>query len=727
MSDGIEESAVEKIQIEKQSLAGRLRTLRDEWERDLQTIKEDGFLNRLRAYNRKDEETRTAVDNEPEWRRDRTYVGLTRTKVQAAYSRLVDAEFPGGTRKNWSVAPTPEADLALPPDKQPPNPMTPEVAQALEEIAAENPQEAMAYEKEIQRQFIENRNKAIQEEAVSRAKLMERRIEDQLVEENFDVKYRDARLETVILGEGCISGPKVGIKTSRNWVYQRDEMGGGQWVVSQTEKVAPLVAQPSMFRLTWEPDAKNPEDMSGLFEQHLLTRADFRALGNAENFDKEAVDRLISDNPDGNHIRTSIDIELQSIGNLDNLSGSKRYEVFEYWGVLDRKDFEEAGVTFDGPEANVNIWFCGDEVLMAQLNPLVPQIIPYHFFPFEKSPNGLVGCGVPEQMEDSQYLTNKFTRNMVDNADLTSGPMVEFNTDFMDPTKPLSQQIKPWTLLLRSGGDPANPAIRTYDMPSRLNELLAILQHIRRNIDDETNIPSYFQGQGNPQGSGVHRTSSGMSMLMGAASINIKSIIKNADDYFWRPFIQAMYDFNMQWGNPEIKGDMKIKAMGVASLIAKEIQQQAIMTFLQTTANPLDAPLTNRDYLLSQAAEVMDMDAEKVLKSKEEVAQAQQDPLQQLQAGTMQAQIAETQARVKKIEAETIKLMQGSEYTEQEIVAELQKKLAEIEHIYAQTFQIQEGVEYDKRQQVIDVAKIDSNNNKNRNQRDDLRSTNVRR
>ena len=46
---------------------------------------------------------------------------------------------------------------------------------------------------------------------------------------------------------------------------------------------------------------------------------------------------------------------------------------------------------------------------------------------------------------------------------------------------------------------------------------------------------------------GVGRTASGMSMLMGAAAVNIKAVVRNIDDYLLAPLGKALFAFNMQF------------------------------------------------------------------------------------------------------------------------------------------------------------------------------------
>ena len=54
---------------------------------------------------------------------------------------------------------------------------------------------------------------------------------------------------------------------------------------------------------------------------------------------------------------------------------------------------------------------------------------------------------------------------------------------------------------------------------------------------------------------------------MNATSISIKSVIKNVDDYLLRPLGESLFSFNMQFDfNPDIRGDLEVKARGTESL-----------------------------------------------------------------------------------------------------------------------------------------------------------------
>jgi hypothetical protein len=120
---------------------------------------------------------------------------------------------------------------------------------------------------------------------------------------------------------------------------------------------------------------------------------------------------------------------------------------------------------------------------------------------------------------------------------------------------------------------------------------------------------------------GVGRTASGISMLMGAASGTIKNVIKNVDDYLLRPLGEGLFRFNMQFDfDPEIKGDLEVKARGTESLMANEVRSQRLMQFLQVSSNPALAPFAKFQYIIREIAKSLDLDPDKVTNNMNDAA-----------------------------------------------------------------------------------------------------------
>ena len=72
--------------------------------------------------------------------------------------------------------------------------------------------------------------------------------------------------------------------------------------------------------------------------------------------------------------------------------------------------------------------------------------------------------------------------------------------------------------------------------------------------------------------------------------------------------------------DPEIKGDLEVKAEGTNSLMANEVRSQRLMQFLGVVQNPALAPFAKMDYIIREIANSMDLDPDKVANSMTDAA-----------------------------------------------------------------------------------------------------------
>jgi hypothetical protein len=149
---------------------------------------------------------------------------------------------------------------------------------------------------------------------------------------------------------------------------------------------------------------------------------------------------------------------------------------------------------------------------------------------------------------------------------------------------------------------------------------MQMFDKFRQLADEQTGIPSYSHGQTGVQS--MTRTASGMSMLLGAASLNIKTVIKNLDDFLLKPMGEAYFQWNMQFSDYKlgIEGDLEVKATGTNSLMQKEVRSQRLTMFLQTAANPAVAPFIKMNKLISELAYSLDLDPDELMNDPEEAA-----------------------------------------------------------------------------------------------------------
>ena len=461
----------------------------------------------------------------------------------------------------------------------------------------------------------------IEAETELRVENMEEAILDQALEGNLEGKMKDAIMEQVIFGTGAMKAGTLRIDKDHKWVKGEE---GFQLIYE--ESAFPEMEAVSVFDLYPDPHATSMDDLRDLFRRHIISRQEFKDLKDFPGFNGDIIEECIEMNPDGNHDEAQHEKDRREIANVnDRSTQTGKFEVMEYWGSLNGYDLQDAGVEFGeeddlSQEYHANVWIVAGKVIKAQLNPLPGGIIPYFIFPYEKNPHAFWGTGVPRMMRDSQATMNAATRIYLDNVALSSGPMVEVNTDIMasgeDPT-----ELYPWRVFLREGGDGNQPMVRFYQPQSNSPALVSVIELFRRFADETTALPSYTHGQTQ---SSLNRTATGISILMSNANIVLKSVIKNIDDYLTKPMIRSLYDWNMTWNeNENVKSDMRIVAKGSTALIQKEVQSQRLLQFLSLINNPMDAQMVDREKLLTDIAKSLDIDPEEVIKSQKELMDEQ--------------------------------------------------------------------------------------------------------
>jgi len=180
-------------------------------------------------------------------------------------------------------------------------------------------------------------------------------------------------------------------------------------------------------------------------------------------------------------------------------------------------------------------------------------------------------------------------------------------------------EVYPGKVFRRQAGMPGQ-AIHGVKFPNTSQENMMMFDRFRQLADEQTGIPSYSHGQTGVQS--MTRTASGMSMLLGAASLNIKTVIKNLDDFLLRPLGEAYFQWNMQFLEKRlgVGGDLEIRATGTNSLMQKEVRSQRLTMFLQTVQNPAVAPFVKMNKLISELAYSLDLDPDELLNDPEEAA-----------------------------------------------------------------------------------------------------------
>ena len=444
--------------------------------------------------------------------------------------------------------------------------------------------------------------------ATTLARRMEKLIHDEIDESSGSQELRSAIFESVLLGTGIIKGPFTFNKTLHRYVKNED---GTRSYQPEQVKV-PRLEFVSAWDFYPDPNAKNIEECEYVVHRHKLNKNQLRDLLDRPFFDKEAVLETLQDGP--NYRNRTFETQIKSEDDA-NTTETDRFEVLEFWGCVDKKVLEDAQIPVpegmdDEKEMQINAWVTENRVLRMVVNPFKPYRIPYNAFPYEKNPYSFFGIGVPENMKDAQQIMNGHARMAIDNLAL-SGSLV-FDVDESALVAGQNMDVYPGKIFRRQAGMPGQ-AIHGLKFPNTSTENMMMFDKFRQLADESTGIPSYSHGQTGVQS--MTRTASGMSMLLSAANLNIKTVVKNLDDFLLKPLGEAYFQWNMQFyeGDLAIEGDLEVKATGTSSLMQKEVRSQRLTMFLQSVQNPAIAPFVKIPELIKELAYTLDLDPETVI------------------------------------------------------------------------------------------------------------------
>ena len=569
--------------------------------------------------------------------KSRVFIKVTKTKVLAAYGQITDVLFSAG-RFPLSVDPTvlPEGitgDVHYDPaDEEEGEESSPYgfagdgndlPAGSTESSLQLGSLEAKLEGKNVKEGAGTSPTSVNYSPAMIAAKRMEKKIHDQLEESEATKQLRSSVFEMALFGTGIMKGPMAVDKEYPDW----DKEG----TYKPTTKTVPTVSYVSVWDWYPDPDAGTVNDLGYSTQRHKLNRSQLRALKLRPFFRKEVIESVITQGESYTKKYWEDDLKDYQID-----TGVDRFEVLEYWGVMDMATIEDHDIEVPeeletADELQVNIWTCNGRAIRSVLNPFKPVRSPYYAVPYEHNPYSIFGIGLAENMDDTQTLMNGFMRMAVDNAVLSGNLIFEVDETNLVPGQDM--QLYPGKVFRRQGGAPGQALFGT-KYPNVSGENLQLFDKARQLADESTGLPSFSHGQTGV--TGVGRTSSGISMLMNAASGGVKTVIKNIDDYLLGPMGKSFFHFNMQFDfDATLRGDLEVKARGTESLMANEVRSQRLLQFLQVGANPNLAPFMKSQYIIREIAKSMELDPDKVTNNIEEA---------QAQAMIMQKQQAEAQA-----------------------------------------------------------------------------------
>lgn len=592
--------------------------------------------------------------NEPP--RSRVFVQLTRQKTNAGAARLADMLFPTDDR-NWVLRATPVPDLmtALT-DARNVGYVDPEINQQLK-----HPDE----ERDL---TLADLAAEQIEDAKRRCAAMQKLIDDQLIECQFNFQGRQVIADAAKLGSGVLKGPWVVNRTRKAW--KKSKTSDGQWAyimqIAREEKPASFRVDPWNFY----PDPGCGETIHTgeyVWEVEYLSGRALRQMAQVEGYNRSAMLKVLTEGP--RHYASHGAFRPYEYGEGQYANATqfedKRFQVWTYCGAVTRQELIDCGVVVpknlnELSQLSAMVTMVNDQIVRVDLNPMDTGDIPYDVYIWEKVDLSPWGVGVPYLMRYAQRTINTAWRALMDNSAVAYGPQIAMKRN----VAPADGQ---WTVEGRkiwwvpNDEMDVQKSFYVFSVPSYQKELMAIIEMAMKFADDETSLPQIAQGE---RGSAPD-TVGGMTLLMNAANAVLKRLVKQYDDMVTRPHIRRYYDFNMQYAEDEkVKGDFEVDARGSTAMLIRDQQKQSLMNLANLARTPEFGPLIDKEKLFAKMLEADQFTPSDVMASEAEIAAAKEAAKKAASIPPLPIQIAQVKANA---EIEKVKIDTASEATNEKL------------------------------------------------------------
>jgi len=564
------------------------------------------------------------------------YMMLFATKARQAKALLADVLIGSGSEKPWTINPTPMPDL---PEQDLVNIML-----GAQEFITQASMGGVEMSQDEVRALITAAKEYVQNAKMETAKReaigAERALEDLMVEGGYANALDQFLDDLTVFKTAFIKGPVVRNCYGMEWQPQQD---GTVKAVSVSKKklewdrVDPLNIYPA-------PWSRNVDD-AFLIERHRLSRGTLSAMIGVEGYSEDSIRAVLdAHNTGGLHEWLSVDSQrahTEGRRGADPTASNDLIDALQYWGSVSGKMLREWGldkgeIADDAKEYEVEAWMIGTWVIKAMINPDPLMRRPYYANSYSRTPGAFWHESLFDLLRDCQDMCNSSARALANNLGISSGPQVVLNSDRLASGEAITEMFpwKIWQTVSDPMGSSAAP-ISFFQPQSNANELMGVYEKFSSMADEYSGIPKYMTGTVGD--GGASRTASGMSMMIGNASKQIRELVSSIDMHIITPSVERLHTFELMHDPKyDYHGDINIRARGALSLAVRDTAQVRRNEFLQTTANEFDMQIIGiegRAEVLRASAKGLDMNVDKVVPTvaaiKAKAAEAQQ--MQQMQ------------------------------------------------------------------------------------------------
>jgi hypothetical protein len=508
------------------------------------------------------------------------FINITRPYCDAAAARIGDMLMPTDDRA-FGLKPTPVPEL----ENMAKGQLSIETKKAmLAQVATTDPQTGAPIPSEQQQGELSRilqdsiqQAQIVMEEAKGRAKKAQDRIDDWFVECQFHAEFRRLIDDAAKIGTGVLKGP-VPVKRKTRKVIRNPQTGALMLQVEEKTKPSSKRVDPrNCF-----PDpacGDNIHNGSYFFERDYLSRKRVRELKAMPGYMQDELDNVLTEGPKW------AGQELPGDENKRDPNSKDLFEIWYYYGIVDKDDLEAIGCKCEGDKPIMAILtMINERVVKAARSHLDTDEFPYDVMNWQQVSGRWAGIGVSRQIRTPQRMVNAAGRNMMDNAGLLGGPQILFKQGVVEPEDGnyTLHGRKIWIINEDADIKDIKEVFGLFNIDANQNELMEIVQFGLKMAEDVTGLPLLLQGQ---QGEAPD-TLGGMQLVSNNASTVLRRLAKLSDDMITEPHVRRYYVWIMQYGEDPEKGDYQIDARGSSALVERDLQNQAILQMGQVVTNP---------------------------------------------------------------------------------------------------------------------------------------------
>jgi hypothetical protein len=577
--------------------------LQEKWDRNRAAFQRDATVDPKGTWK--------ASEKAEAWQSD-TFVGVTRQKVVAAVSLVLDMILQGG-----------QIPFMLKPSA------------TFAQVLAELPEE-------------------VQEEARENIEHMEALIRDQFRQCHADRQMIKIVLSIAIYGE-AYAKRFVFARTKRRFV-QEEQAVWGEDISHQNQPAIEYVPVLDIYR---DLETDDLEKSAGIIQRQLVSPYELRQKigipywreAMIENVLKDAKSRRLDSGTDER------DTSSLPVGQRGLDHRQKTIRLLEFWGRVPTRvieDFEARGEDLDAAailsSADDDQETDGNEVyIMAVVADqrvvryvrTDPDEMPYYRTEWEVNLDDIGGSGVADSLEWVQKIMNGAMRSFEDNKKLTSNLITAVKREYLLNDEGLGKLKPGMQLDVSPECDDARKAVMPIVLPDVGEGLLSLLELARVMADEESSIPRAEQGQQ----SGNQQTAYELQQRLSKSGKYLGQVIRLQDDNLIEPVVEDFYRYNML--DPDVqqgKGDYAVAALGFTSFENRVLRLQKIQQLLGLVL--ADGELrgwAQMRWLLNEIAKGLDMDPDEVWKSEKEKGKEGPNPADVMAMKQLEANLEKTQ------------------------------------------------------------------------------------